>query len=82
MHVVYGEGRYKRELDVNKDDLIITFYADDFEERIVVAKSEDWVKNLKKYNEESQRLKEEWAAKQAESDLCETYDECCVKCKA
>lgn len=66
MHVVYGNGTYKREFDVKKDDLIITFYTDDFEERVVVAKSKDWVKNLKKYNEEEQRRKEEWAAKQAE----------------
>lgn len=75
MHVVYGEGEYKRELDVKKDDLIITFYSDDWKEKIVVAKSKDWANNIKKYNEEEQRRREEWAAKHAE---CECSD--CVCC--
>lgn len=66
MHVVYGEGEYKKELDVKKDDIIITFYSDDWKEKIVVAKSKDWANNIKKYNEEEQRRREEWAAKQAE----------------
>ena len=61
MHVVYVEGEYRRELDVKKDDIIITFYSNDWKERIVVAKSKDWVKNLKEWNEEEQRRKEEWA---------------------
>lgn len=81
MHVVYTSGKYRKELDVKKDDIIITFYADDFKEKIVVAKSKDWVKNIKSWNEKEQKIKEEWAAKQlaencGESD-CPT---CCGTC--
>lgn len=61
MHVVYGSGEYKREADVKKDDLIITFYTDEFENRMIVVKSKDWANNLKKYNKRQQELKEEWA---------------------
>lgn len=81
MHVVYGDGEYKRELDVKKDDIIITFYSSDWKERIVVAKSKDWVKNLKEWNKEEQRRKEEWAKAQAEKidpDCCD----CGTKCPA
>lgn len=85
MHVVYGEGEYKRELDVKKDDIIITFYSNDWKERVVVAKSKDWVNNLKEWNKKEQRLKEEWAHKQASADLgcgdcvpqCDTCEKSC-----
>ena len=79
MHVVYGEGEYRRELDVKKDDIIITFYSNDWKERIVVAKSKDWVNNLKEWNKEEQRRNEEWAAKNAEQGPC--CDDC-TKCIA
>ena len=82
MRVVYAEGEYRRELDVKKDDIIITFYSNDWKERIVVAKSKDWVKNLKKWNEEEQRRKEEWAAKNAGQDEDACCDECLTKCPA
>ena len=72
MHVVYTAGNYKRELDVEENDLIITFYTDDFENRIVSVKSEDWVNNLKKY-----RAKQE----EAKLSAC-TCDDCpCCDCK-
>lgn len=75
MHIVYNAGEYKRELDVEENDLIITFYTDDFENRIISVKSEDWVNNLKN-----------WKTKQAEAKLsaCEVpcCDECCGKCAA
>ena len=75
MHVVYGCGNYNKEFDVKKDDIIITFYTDEFKDRVVVAKSKDWANNIKKYNEEEQRRKEEWAAKHAE---CECSDCGCL----
>lgn len=73
MHVVYGSGEYKREVDVKKDDIIVTFYTDDFENRIVVVKSKDWANNLKKYNKRQQEIKENWAANESakcECDAC------------
>lgn len=78
MHVVYGEGEYKRELDVKKDDIIITFYSNDWKERVVVAKSKDWANNLKEWNKEEQRRKEEWAYKQASADTdCDSQCDAC-----
>lgn len=82
MHVVYGEGEYKRELDVKKDDIIITFYSNDWKERVVVAKSKDWANNLKEWNKEEERRKEEWACKQAGADTdcvpqCNTCEKSC-----
>lgn len=78
MHVVFGEGEYRRELDVKKDDIIITFYSNDCKERVVVAKSKDWANNLKEWNKQEERLKEEWAAKNAEQGTC--CDDCLTKC--
>ena len=65
MHVVFGEGdsEYNREFDVEKDDLIITFYrVEKGGHRVIVAKSSDWVHNIKLYNDAEQKRKEEWAA--------------------
>lgn len=77
MHVVYGCGEYKREVDVKKDDLIITFYTDDFENRMIVVKNKDWANNLKKYNKRQQEIREEWALNKA----CST-DEATTCCAA
>lgn len=72
MHIVYGEGEYKRELDAKKDDIIVTFYnSRDSFHQVVIAKSKDWVANIKKYNDARQKEAEEWAKKQAESPCCE-----------
>lgn len=83
MHVVYGCGNYNKEFDVKKDDIIITFYTDEFKDRVVVAKSKDWANNIKKYNEEEQRRKEEWAAaKQAEAECKCSNCGCLPDCPA
>lgn len=77
MHVVYGEGESRREFDVKKDDIIVRFYEDRFPNRIVVVKNKDWVKNLKDYEKFQQEMKEQWAAKQKDCDLC---DGCVPSC--
>ena len=76
MHVVYQDGDYRRELDVEKDDILVTFYTEQFENRIVVAKSADWVSNIKTYKEKEQKAKEEWAASNLKKACCDC-DECC-----
>lgn len=79
MHVVYGSGEYKREADVKKDDLIITFYTNDFENQMIVVKSKDWVNNLKKYNKRQQELKEEWALKNKKECVGDSSEiSCCA----
>ncbi len=79
-HIVYSCGDYTRELDVKKDDIVLTFYTDEFENRIVVVKSKDWVNNLKKYNKHQQELKEKWAAEN-EAKKCEGCADACTNCK-
>lgn len=79
MHVVFGEGEFKKEFDVKKDDIIITFYAcgTDWPHRVVVAKSKEWIANFKANHKAEQKMKEEWAKKQAASDpKCEECDRC------
>ncbi len=80
-HIVFGEGEYSRELDAKKDDIVIVFYdRGDFKEQIVIAKSKDWVANIKAYNKAEQERKEEWAAKQKCNEPCESCD-CCDMCE-
>lgn len=80
MHVVFGEGEFKKEFDVKKDDIIITFYScgTDWPHRVVVAKSKDWIANFKAYHKAEQKAKEEWAKKQ--SNLSNEVGDCCETC--
>ena len=75
-HVIFGEGEFKKEFDVKKDDIIITFYScgEDWPNRVVVAKSEDWIANFKADHKAMQKAKEEWAKKQAECENTQCGD--------
>lgn len=55
------------EVDVKKDDILITFYDRDLGADFVIVKSEDWLKALNNAKEADQKRREEWAAKQKES---------------
>lgn len=78
-HIVFGEGEYKRELDAKKDDIVIVFYnRTDFKEQIVIAKSKDWVANIKAYNKAEQERKEEWALNQGTCECCDCEAKCCA----
>ncbi len=58
-----GEKHYEENVDV--DDIVVIFYANTFEKGFTIVKGNtDWVNNLKKYEAEEQKRKEEWAAKQ------------------
>ncbi len=61
---------------VKKNDIIITFYRDDFDTPFVVIKSKDWLKAFDNYDEAEQKRKEKWAADRAE--VC--GDTPCVSC--
>ena len=83
MHVIFGEGEFKKEFDVKKDDIIITFYAcgTDWPHRVVVAKSKEWIANFKANHKAEQKMKEEWAKKQSASTVCADCDQCeCTNC--
>lgn len=82
MHVIFGGGEFKKEFDVKKDDIIITFYScgTDWPHRVVVAKSKEWIANFKANHKAEQKAKEEWAKKQAASDECEGGEACAPTC--
>ena len=56
------------EADVNKDDILVTFYDKDLGTDFVIIKSNDWLKALNTAKEADQKRKEEWAAKQKSSN--------------
>ncbi len=59
MHVIYQSGQRREEAEVEKNDVIVTFYTDDFDKRMIVVKSEEWTKNLEGYEKrmEEARIK-------------------------
>lgn len=69
-------------LDVNKDDILITFYDRDLGTDFVIVKSEDWLKAINNAKDADQKRKEEWAAKQKENKPIDPVcgDACCESC--
>ena len=67
------------EADVNKDDILVTFYDKDLGTDFVIIKSNDWLKALNTAAEADQKRKEEWAAKQksVNSEALDCGDSCC-----
>lgn len=70
------------EADVNKDDILVTFYDKDLGADFVIIKSNDWLKALNTAAEADQKRKEEWAAKQkiVNSEALDCRDSCCKSC--
>lgn len=61
-HVVFNSGEYNKEFDAKKGDILVTFYRDDYPNKVVVIKNnKDWVKNIIALREHDQQLKESWA---------------------
>ena len=56
------------EVNAKKNDILVTFYDRDLGTDFVIIKSEDWLKCLNNANEADQKRKEEWAAKQKDSE--------------
>ena len=73
MHVIYQSGQRREEADVEKNDVIVTFYTDEFDKRMIVVKSEEGTKNIEGYEK---RMEE---AKTKCEDCCGTQ-EACHKC--
>ena len=70
------------EADVNKDDILVTFYDKDLGTDFVIIKSNDWLKALNTAADADQKRKEEWAAKQksVNSEALDCGDSCCKSC--
>lgn len=77
MHVVYQSGNRKEETDVEKDDVIVTFYTDEFDKRMIVVKSEEWTANIAAYEKRMEEAREK-------CPKCDGICEACnsVKCAA
>ena len=77
MHVIYQSGKHREEADVEKNDVIVTFYTDEFDKRMIVVKSEEWTKNIEGYEKRmeaarSKKIDEEW------KNTCENCDDTCA----
>lgn len=69
------------EVNVEKNDILVTFYDRDLGTDFVIVKSEDWLKALNNAKEADQKRKEEWAAKQKDRGSIEPCgDACCESC--
>lgn len=58
MHVIYQSGSRKEEADVEKNDVIVTFYTDEFDKRMIVVKSEEWTANIAAYEKRMSEARE------------------------
>lgn len=58
------------DVDVNKDDILITFYDSSLGKDFTVVKSEDWKEMLDRADAVNQAKKEEWAADKCCKNKC------------
>ena len=79
MHVVYQSGKYKQEADVEKNDIIVTFYTDEFDKRMIVLKSIEWVELIDAYENKMKLAREKWEAESQCGTNCPACDQCELK---
>lgn len=65
--------------NAEKGDLVVTFYASDYDKRAVLIKSEDWYNNIIKLAELEVKRAQEWAAKRAAEPVPECEAESCAR---
>ena len=78
MHVIYQSGQHREEADVEKDDVIVTFYTDEFDKRMIVVKSEEWIKNLEGYEKRMEEARSKAEASLKDKISCEKCENCCA----
>lgn len=70
------------ETHVVPGDIIVSFYTNDFPNKVIVVKSDKWVENIKTLRANEQKRKEEWASKQSENiQKCSINEDGCSDCK-
>lgn len=70
------------ETHVVPGDIIVSFYINDFPNRVVVVKSDKWAENIKTFRANEQKKKEEWASKQHENiQKCSISCDSCSDCE-
>lgn len=70
------------EIHVVPGDIIVSFYTNDFPNKVIVVKSDKWVENIKTLRANEQKKKEEWASKQFDSSFKSSINEAgCSDCE-
>lgn len=70
------------ETHVVPGDIIVSFYTNDFPNRVIVVKSDKWVENIKTLRANEQKRKEEWASKQSKNiQKCSINEDGCSDCE-
>lgn len=70
------------ETHVVPGDIIVSFYINDFPNKVIVVKSDKWTENIKTFRANEQKKKEEWASKQFDSSLKGSIDDdLCSNCE-
>ena len=70
------------ETHVVPGDIIVSFYINDFPNKVIVVKSDKWTENIKTLRANEQKRKEEWASKQSENiQKCSIDDDLCSNCE-
>jgi len=82
MHIIYNCGECKEEIDAKKGDILLLFYSNRFNKHHLAAiKEKRWVANIKNRRAIEQKEKEEWAARNAETE-CNKCCNCECPCNA
>lgn len=66
--LTYQEGDNTEDVDVKKDDIVITFYDSDYPNKALVISNDKWAANIKAAESAEQKRKEEWAEKKCQCD--------------
>ena len=77
--VVFDRGEYKAELEAKAGDIVVTFYEEQFPNRVIVVDNKQWKENLEAYEAYEQQMKEEWAKKN-DVPCCDCCENCCKSC--
>lgn len=57
------------DIHVVPGDIIVSFYTNDFPNKVIVVKSDKWTENIKTFRANEQKKKEDWASKQFDGSL-------------
>jgi hypothetical protein len=70
------------ETHVVPGDIIVSFYTNDFPNKVIVVKSDKWTENIKTLRANEQKRKEEWASKQSKNiQKCSINEDGCSDCE-
>ena len=76
--IVAERNGYKTELEAKAGDIVVTFYEEQFPNRVIVVDSKQWKENLEAYEAYDQQMKEEWAKKN-DAPCCDCCENSCCK---